>query len=242
MWSTTELSEPEASATLTSSTDKRDLAERVARRRGTEVEVLAHHVAHDPLEVDVFRLGRCHYRSVAQHHDIVGNLQRLFEMMRDVDDRHAAAGQVADHPEQHLHFGRAQRGRRLVHDQDARVHRESARDLDDLLLSQTQILHQGHWVDLFLEIGYQRAHLTRLLGEIDAGRGAQLSPHENVVTHAEVWRQAHLLMDDRDPAIPRLRGGGEGDATAVELDEPGCRRHDAGQNIHQRRLAGAILS
>ncbi len=90
--------------------------------------------------------------------------------------------------------------------------------------------------------GYQRAHLTRLLGEIDAGRGAQLSPHENVVTHAEVWRQAHLLMDDRDPAIPRLRGGGEGDATAVELDEPGCRRHHAGQNIHQRRLAGAILS
>ena len=143
-WSTTKLSEPEASATLTSSTDKAISPNAWPDGRRTEIEVLADHVAHDPLEVDVLGLGGRRYRAIAQHDGVIGDLQRLFEMMRDVDDRDAAAGQVADHLEQHLDFGRAQRGSRLIHDQDARVHRERARNLDDLLLSQAQIFDQRH--------------------------------------------------------------------------------------------------
>ena len=49
-------------------------------------------------------------------------------------------------------------------------------------------------------------------------------------------------MDDRDPEVPRLGGGIEGDPTAIELDGPRRRRDHTRQNLHQRGLAGAILS
>jgi hypothetical protein len=119
---------------------QRDLAEGVARRWGAEIEILADHVAHDPFEIDVLRLGRGGDRAVAQHHRVVGDLQRLFEMVRDIDDGDAATGEVANDLEQHAHLGRAQRRGRLVHDEDAGVHRQSARDLDDLLLAEPQVL------------------------------------------------------------------------------------------------------
>ena len=45
--------------------------------------------------------------------------------------------------------------------------RKRARDLDDLLLTQPQILDQGHRVDVLLEIVHQRARLALLLGEVD---------------------------------------------------------------------------
>ena len=49
-------------------------------------------------------------------------------------------------------------------------------------------------------------------------------------------------MDDRDAAIARVGGRSEGDGIAVEHDFAGCRLDHAGENLHQRRLAGAILS
>ena len=73
-------------------------------------------------------------------------------------------------------------------------------------------------------------------------RPCNLAPHEDVVAHVEIGREAQFLMDDRDAAIARVGRGGEGDARAVKLDEARGRRHDAGQNLHQRRLAGAVLS
>ena len=50
-----------------------------------------------------------------------------------------------------------------------------------------------------------------------------------------------MLMDDRDPEVLRQRRREVLDGRAVEDDRAavGCRR--AGGNVHQRRLAGAVL-
>ena len=122
------------------------------------------------------------------------------------------------------------------------VNGQRPRDLDDLLLPQTQILHQGHRVDVFFELGHQCARLARLLGEVEPGLRAQLAAHEDVVANAEIRSQAQFLVDDRDAAVARVRGGGKGNEIAVENDLAGCRSHHAGQYLHQRRLARAILS
>ncbi len=185
-------------------------------------------------------LGR--HRAVAQHHREIGDLEGLLEVMGDIDDRYAARLEVPDDLEQHLDLGGAQRRGRLVHDEDAGVHGERAGDLDDLLLAEPQVLDQRHRVDVLLEFGHQGAGLTGLLGVVDAGRRAQLPAHEDVVAHAEVGCEAQLLVDDRDAAVPRIGGRRERDGAAVELDEAGGRLDDAGQDLHQRRLAGAVLA
>ena len=101
---------------------------------------------------------------------MVGDLQRLLEMVGDVDDRDAAGGEVADDLEQHLDLGGAERRGRLVHDQDARIDRQRPRDLDDLLLAEPKILDRGQRVDVLLQLVHQGAGLALLLGEVDAGR------------------------------------------------------------------------
>ena len=199
-------------------------------------------MAHDPFQIDVFCLGAGGHGAIAQHYGVVGNLQRFFQMVGDVDDGHAAAGEVADNLEQHLHLGSAERGSWLVHDQNARIHRQRAGNFDDLLLTQTQLLHGRHRVDVFFQLGHQRAGLARLFGKIDTGGRAQLAPHKNVVANAEIGRQAQLLMDDGNAALARIDGGGKGDLIALQLDPAGGGLFNAGENLHQRGLAGAVFS
>ena len=71
----------------------------------------------------------------------------LLEPVRDIDDRHALRLQIRDHAKQDLDFGRAQRGGRLVHDQDADVLRHGLGNLDELLLADHQILDPSARVD-----------------------------------------------------------------------------------------------
>ena len=137
-----------------------DLAERVAGRWRAEVVAFAHHVADDPLEIDVLAIGLGGHRAVAQHHCEVGDLEGLLEVMGDIDDRHAASLEVPDHLEQHLDFGGAQRRGRLVHDEDARIHGERAGDLDDLLLAEPQVLDERHRIDLFFELLHEGPRLA----------------------------------------------------------------------------------
>ena len=93
---------PRRSATLTSSIDSAISPKAWPGRRRAEVEILADHVAHDPFEIDVLRASPVAVIAPSRSTTaIVGDLQRLFEVMGDVDDRDAAAGQVADHLEQH---------------------------------------------------------------------------------------------------------------------------------------------
>ena len=103
------------------------------------VRVAADHVLDDPGGVDVVGLGLGDEAAVAQDDDAVGDLERLFEVVGDVDDRDAVGGEVAHDAEEHLDLGRAERGGRLVHDQDAGVLGERAGDLDDLLLAEAQV-------------------------------------------------------------------------------------------------------
>ena len=63
-----------------------------AEQRGRRA---AHHLLDDPGHVDVGRLGVGHDPAVAQHGDVVADLQQLFELVADVDDGHAARLEVA---------------------------------------------------------------------------------------------------------------------------------------------------
>ena len=219
---------------------QRDLA-LVAVGWAAQVVIFAHHVAHDPFQVDFGAGGIGGHGAVAQHDRMIGDGQRLFQVVRDIDDADALGGQVADDLEQHLDLGGRQRAGGFVHDQDAAVHRQGTGDFHDLLLAKAQLLDWRGGVDVFFQLGHQGADLAVFFGEIDAGRALDLAAHEDVVAHRQVGGQRQFLVDDGNAAVARIIGIGKADRLAVQHDVPGCGLDDARQDLHQRRFPGAVF-
>ena len=217
----------------------------VVTRFVTEVVVglPTHHLPHHPGQVDVGGVLGRHQVTVAEDHGVVRDLDRLLQVVGDVDDGHSVGGQVPDHLEQHLDLAGAQRRGRLVHDQDPGVGGQGASDLDDLLLSDPQVLDKRARSDRLLQPLHQLPGDLALGGVVDgAGSLPQLPTEEDVVAHTQVRRQVELLVDDRDTEIHRLVRRVELDPLSVQLQVAVRRGGHPGHDLHQGRLAGAVLS
>ena len=70
----------------------------------------------------------------------------------------------------------------------------------------------------------------------------QLAAHEEIRDHVDVRAERQVLVDRLDPRRLRLRRRGEMALGAVEEDAAGARRHAAGDDLHQRRFAGAVVA
>ena len=182
--------------------------------------------------------------AVAQHRDAVGDLEQLVEPMADVDDPDAAAFELADDVEQARDVALGQRGGRLVHDQDARVVRQRAQDLDPLAVAdgeRADDLVGGEVVDL--ERGEQRLGLRPHGAPVDpAAAGARRMAEEDVLGDGEFGKEQQLLIDGRDPGALGFLGRGEARRAPVDQDLAGVRLIDAGDDLDQRRLARAVLA
>ena len=86
--------------------------------------------------------------------------------MRDIDDGDLTRRQPADRREQLIDLRFGERGRRLVHDQDAGVDRQRLRDFHHLLFGDAQAGDAGAWVDLNTQ-GLQKRARTRLDTRVD---------------------------------------------------------------------------
>src|SRR5690349_4397144 len=73
--------------------------------------------------------------AVAQTNDAISDDFHLAQTVRDVENTDAISTQILDDLQQALCFGKRQTGGGLVHNQEAGIEREGARDLDHLLLS-----------------------------------------------------------------------------------------------------------
>jgi hypothetical protein len=62
------------------------------------------HIAHDPVDINVIHGLRAGDHAIAQHSDIVANLDQLFEPVRDIDNAHAVAFEIGDDPKQNIHL------------------------------------------------------------------------------------------------------------------------------------------
>ena len=94
--------------------------------------------------------------------------------MRNVDDADPVRLQVADDPEEPVDLLVAERGRRLVHDQDAGVGPQGPRDLDQLLLGHRQRADLGFRVDRRADLFEQVSRLRCADGPSE--RGASRPP------------------------------------------------------------------
>jgi hypothetical protein len=64
----------------------------------------------------------------------------------------------------------------------------------------------------------------------------------DVLQHAEVTEQVHLLMHRDDPGRPGGAGVGERHGPAVDAHLPRVGRQQAGQDVEQRTFPGAVLA
>jgi hypothetical protein len=132
---------------------------------------------------------------------------------------------------------------RLVEDQEEGLPGEGAGDLDQLLLGGAEAADGGAGVEAEVEAVEEGAGVAVEAGPIDDARGAgRFAAEEDVAGDVEGGDEAELLVDHGDAKVLGGLGRGNGDRLAGELNHPFVRLVDAIEDLHQGRLAGAILA
>ena len=144
--------------------------------------------------------------------------------------------------EEPLHLRGRQRGGRLVENDDARAGEEHAGDLDQLLQADRQRAHALARIDVDAEAGEMLARLAHHALPVDDAALHRLRAEEHVLRHRQVGHDGELLVHHADAGIERVAGGAEAHLAALDLHRAGEIGMHAGDDLHQRRLAGAVLA
>ena len=137
-----------------------------------------------------------------------------------------------------------ERRRRLIKDQEPHVFRKRFRDLDELLLADAELVDRDARRDVEADALHERdGFLVAFLPIHDAVALAFVA-EEHVLHDGEIRHERELLMDDDDAALLAVTDGLELARLAVVNDVALIRpvRVDARKDVHERRLAGAVLA
>ena len=207
-------------------------------------EIAADDETDDRAGIDLGRGPGGDVATVAQHRHRVDKALELLEPMRDQDDRDTAGGEPPGDAEHALGLGWGKRGRGLVEDQRP-VHAvcHGARELDELGLADRKAGHRRRRLDRHVDLGQELpcplVHATPVDG---AQPGQRLKAHEDVLGHVEVREQLGVLVHGHDAMCPRRHRRGEAHTLAVEPYLTRVGLLDAGDDAHERALAGAVLA
>ena len=181
--------------------------------------------------------------AVAQGRHAIGDLRQLFEAVGNVDDADAVRLQVADDPEEPVDLLVAQRGRRLVHDQDAGFGPQGPRDLDQLLLGHRQRADLGFRVDRRADFFEQVSRLSAPPAPADpAPASARLEPDRDVLGDRQVRKERRLLVNRGDSQVACAHRIEVADRPALDLDRSLVGQMGAGDHLDQRRFARAVFA
>jgi hypothetical protein len=161
----------------------------------------------------------------------------------DEDDGAPRPPQPVEDGKERSGLGRREHRGGLVENQDPGSPIERARDLGALSLAHREI--QGALVegdldaDLAAELGHARARPRRAKGESPAAL-----PEGQILGDRHRGDQGRVLVHHSDPSAPRNGWGVAGQIHGLsgELEAPGLGTHQADQDVHQRRLARAVLT
>ena len=172
---------------------------------------------------------------------LVGDLEDFLHAVADEEDGDALVAQVADQLEQLRDLVGRQRGGRLVHDQDADIERDRLGDLDRLLRGKRQAARRAAHVEGDAELGEDRLGVAEHLPPADH-LAAVLMADEDVLGDVEVGKEQRLLIDRGDAEALALGGVADGHRLAGEQDFAAIGLVDAGHDLDQGRLAGAVFA
>jgi hypothetical protein len=207
---------------------------------------------HQPGQIGLAAAGRLDGRlhlAAAQHRHPVREAHHLIQLVGDEDHslvaRMAACGGFLDHPAQGLaqffRFLRRQHGCGLVQNQNIGVAVEGLEDLDPLLFAHAELPDIGVGIDGHLVALAQRFDLQRGAFHVQA-KGRLFQPQDDVFGHRLGIDQFEVLMNHTHAQMDGVSGRMQVGQLAVQPYLAGLLPVEAGQDVHQRRLAGAVLA
>ncbi len=150
--------------------------------------------------------------------------------------------QAAQQREEPFRLGGAEGRVRLVHDDDLGLLLQRPRDLDELPLRDGETADFGVGIEIDAHLGQDALRRRHHLALVEQSRSAgRLAIGEDIGGHREVGKEIQLLEDDADAELPGLQGIADDHRFATQDERPAIRLVDAGQHLHDRRLAGAVL-
>jgi hypothetical protein len=174
----------------------------------------------------------------AHHGAVVAEGADLVELVADIEDRAALAGELAQRDEERLDRLRRQHRRRLVEDQQFRVGHQRANDLDPLALADRKRVHRPERLDVeAVDLG-DPGNPQRDLGE----RERLVEPEPDVLGRGQRVEQAEVLIDHADAERARRRRRRDLHRRAVPADLAFVGPDRAVDDLHHGRLAGAVFA
>ena len=196
-----------------------------------------HHVGHF-LRIRVLGAHIADELAVAQDGDTVGQLLDLVHLVGDDDDSLTVIAHVAQHGEELVRLLRSEDGGRLIEDQDIRAAVEHLDYLDRLLLG------NGHVVYLLVGVDFEAVSVADLLylggGVLQIELSGQAE--DDVLRGGQHVDKLEVLVDHADAEVESILRGAYDDGLAVDAYLALVREVDAGEHVHKRRLAAAVLA
>jgi hypothetical protein len=162
--------------------------------------------------------------------------------VRDEDDREPFGLELAEVVEQRVDLLRDEHGRRLVEDEDARAAVQHLEDLDALEVADAEVLDERVGVDAQAVRVGDLADLPPRAVEVEDAGARRLRAEDDVLEHREVVREHEVLVHHADPRGDRIARGRERHGPAVDGDGALVGLLHPVEDLHERRLAGAVLT
>jgi hypothetical protein len=178
-----------------------------------------------------------------KHGDRVRDSLDFLELVRDEDNGRPGGLQLPDDAEQVFGLGRGEHRGRLVEDQHGRLPDQRLDDLDPLLDADRQVLHQRVRVYCEPVAPGQLAHVAAGLAPVEQARRAGfLHAEGDVLRDREHGHEHEVLVHHPDAGRDGVLGRGKVDRLPVQQDIALVGLQQPIQDVHQGRLAGAVLA
>ena len=177
---------------------------------------------------------------VAQHRHGLADLIDLLQMMRDEQEGHAFALQLADAAEQALDLVAVELRGRFVEDDEARAVRQCPRDLHQLPRFHAQIARARIFAHVDLPVIEQLARITAHGAPIDYTAARRLPVNEQILRDAQITDDRRMLINAGDALAPRIAIRDRRRGRAAKTHLAGIGLAQAGEDRHQRRFARTV--
>ena len=208
-----------------------------------QLDLAADHQLGQVVLVGLGRLALADHPSAPNDRDPVGDLEDLVQLVADEHDAVALGGEPPQDREDLVGLLGRQHGGGFVEDEDPRIAIERLEDLDPLLPADRQRAHLGLGVDLEAEPAAELDDpAVRLVAVEEEAVGHRLLAEEDVLGDGQDGDEHEVLVDHADAAGDGVGRAGDPDRRPVEEDLALVGRGQPVQDVHQGRLAGAVLA
>ena len=187
------------------------------------------------------RLGG-HVPTIAQHRNFVTESKDLRHAVRHVEQRRAPRLQLGDQLVQPIGVVLIETARRLVEDDDLRSLADGRGDLRELLFGGRERAHRPSGIDRRADGGKELARPDLTGRSIDHRAMPRQRAEAEILGDGQVLAERELLMDHRDARATRIARRRQRERASGDLDRSTVGALDAGEDLSERALAGAVLS